>query len=168
MSENRSWRLADELTAELNEFLNITAEIADAQSRLGTREPDTFELRALGSILHDIYNGAESICHHIAKEIDRRLPTGANWHRDLLDQMTKPIPKTRPPVIQSETAGLLENYRGLRHVVRHIYGFKLDWVHMKPLLDDAPTTIEAFAADVEQFIAFLRLMTSDSEPDVGK
>lgn len=168
MSENRLWHLADELTAELNEFLNIKAEVIDAQSRLGTREPDTFELRALGSILHDIYNGAESICRHIAKEVDRRLPTGANWHRDLLDQMTEPISKARPPVIQSETAALLENYRSFRHVARHIYGFKLDWVQMKPLLDNALTTIEAFVADVEQFIAFLRLMASDGESDVGK
>jgi uncharacterized protein YutE (UPF0331/DUF86 family) len=168
VSENRLWRLADELTAELNEFLNIKAEVADAQSRLGTREPDTFELRALGSILHDIYNGAESICRHIATEIDRRLPTGANWHRDLLNQMTKQILKTRPSVIQSETASLLENYRSFRHVARHVYGFKLDWVQMKPLLDNALTTIEAFTTDVERFIAFLRLMTSDSESDAGK
>lgn len=168
MGENQLQRLADELAAELDELRDVEAEVAGAQSRLGTREPDAFELRALGSILHDVYHGAESICLHIAKEIDRRLPVGATWHRDLLDQMTEPVPKIRPPVIQPETAALLESYRSFRHVVRHIYGSKLNWTDMEPLLDNAAMTIEAFAADVEQFIAFLRVMTSDSEPDVGK
>jgi hypothetical protein len=34
---------------------------------------------------------------------------------------------------------------------------------MKPLLDNAATTINTFAADVEQFIAFLNLITNDEE-----
>ncbi len=168
MSESRLWRLADELAAELNEYLNLKDEIAEAQSRLGTRKPDPFELRALGSLLHDTYQGAESICRRIAKEIDRRVPTEANWHRLLLDQIAEPLPKTRPAVIQPQTAALLDRYRRFRHRFRHIYGFKLDWTQMKPLLDDASSTIDTFAADIEQFIAFLRLMTGDDEPHPGK
>ncbi len=108
MSENRLQRLADDLTAELAEYLQLEIEITQAQVRLGTYHPDSFELRAIGSILHDVYSGAEGICQHIAKEIDRRLPVGANWHRDLIDQMAQPVPKTRPAVIQAETAALLE------------------------------------------------------------
>ena len=161
MNENRLQRLADDLTAELNEFLGLKAEIANAESRLGTSVPDAFELRAVGSILHDVYGGAEGICQHVAKEIDRRVPVGANWHRDLLDQMTQPLTKTRPAVVQPETAALLEKYRAFRHIFRNIYGPKLDWTQMKPLLDNATPTIDTFAADIEQFIAFLCLMTSD-------
>lgn len=162
MREQQLQRLADELMAELNEFLQIKAEIADAQVRIGMRQPDSFELRALGSILHDIYNGVEAICRHIAKEIDRQLPVGDNWHRDLLDQMSSPLAGVRPLIIQPKTAAHLENYRSFRHVVRNIYGYKLDWVLMKPLLEDAPTAIDAFAVDVEQCVAFLRLMASGS------
>jgi hypothetical protein len=164
MSGNRLQRLADDLAAELAEYQQLKTEIAQAQARV-THEPDSFELRAIGSILHDVYSGAEGICQHIAKEIDRRLPVGANWHRDLIDQLTQPLPKTRPAVVQAETATLLEKYRAFRHVFRNIYGPKLDWVQMKPLFEDANRTIDTFAADIEQFIAFLSLITSDSLGD---
>ena len=165
MNESQLSRLANDLTAELNEFLSLKAEIANAQSRLGTSTPDGFELRAVGSILHDVYGGAEGICQHIAKEIDRRVPVGTNWHRDLLDQITQPLAKTRPAVLQPETAGSLEKYRAFRHVFRNIYSPKLDWIQMKPLLDNATPTIDTFAADIEQFMAFLRLMTGDDKGD---
>ena len=165
MSENRLQRLTDDLAAQLNEYQQLKTEVANAQARVGTHEPDSFELRAIGSILHDVYHGAEGICQDIAKEIDRRVPVGANWHRDLLDQMTQPLVKTRPVVVQPETAGLLEKYRAFRHVFRNIYGPKLDWTQMKPLLDNATPTIDTFAADIEQFIAFLHLMTSDDKGD---
>jgi hypothetical protein len=160
MSENRLQRLADDLAVELSEYQQLKSEIANAQARV-MHKPDSFELRAIGSILHDVYNGAEGICQHVAKEIDRRVPVGANWHRDLIEQMAQSFTKTRPAVIQVETAALLEKYRAFRHIFRNIYGPKLDWVQMKPLLDNAATTIDAFIADVEQFIAFLNLMTND-------
>ncbi len=163
MSENRLQRLADDLAAELADYQQLKTEIAQAQVRIGLHQPDSFELRAIGSILHDVYSGAEGICQHIAKEIDRQLPVGATWHRDLIEQMAQSLVKTRPAVIQAETAASLEKYRAFRHVFRNIYGPKLDWVQMKPLLDNATMTIDTFAADVEQFIAFLRLMTNDDE-----
>jgi hypothetical protein len=168
MSENRLWRLADELAAELDEFLKLKAEIAEVQSRFETRDPDTFEIRAIGTILHDVYQGAEGLCYRIAKEIDRRVPTEANWHRSLLDQMGKSITKTRPAVVQTQTINLLENYRTFRHRFRNIYGFNLDWMQMKPLLDNAPSVIDVFANDIEQFVAFLRLMVNEDEPPPDK
>ena len=164
MSENRLWRLADELAAELNEFHKLKVEIAEVQSRFSTLDPDSFDLRAMGSILHDVFQGAESIFQRIAKEIDRGVPIGADWHRSLLDNMAQPLLKTRPAVIQSETAALLEEYRRFRHRFRNIYGSHLDWTQMKPLLDNATSTIDTFTVDIEQFIAFLRLMTDD-KPD---
>jgi len=156
VGDNQLQYLADALTNALNEYLKIKVEITDAQRRRSTHEPDTFELRALGSILHDLYNGAESICRMIAKEIDQQLPVGANWHKDLLDQMAQPVPKTRPAILKPQTVSSLETYRSFRHVVRNIYGFRLDWAQMKPLLNDAITTINMFEADLEEFIAFLR------------
>ena len=165
MSENRLHRLADELTIELDRFRNLKAEIVDAQSRIGGREPDVFELRAIGSILHDLYNGAETICLRVAKEIDRRVPVGAAWHRDLLVQMAEPFPKVRPSLLSSETQASLETYRRFRHLVRHTYGSNLDWGELKPLFESAAHTIEMFAQDVEQFANFLRVVASDQDSE---
>ena len=161
MSENWLLRLADELAAELHDFLTIRVEIKEAQSRITTQEPDSFELRAIGSILHDVYQNAENILQRIAKAIDQKQPVGEEWHRALLSQMTKPLTKTRPEVIQPETSTLLDEYRKFRHIFRNIYGFRLDWTQMKPLLDNAEYTIDLFATDIERFIAFLRMMGQD-------
>ncbi len=168
MSENRLWRLADELAAELKEFLKLKDEIAEAQSRFSAREPSAFERRGLGSILHDVYQSAEGVFQRIAKEIDRGVPIGENWHRLLLDKMANPITKTRPAVIQPETAAMLDEYRRFRHRFRNLYGFKLDWTQMKPLLGNATSTIDTFTADIKQFIAFLRMMSDNNEPHSGK
>lgn len=163
MSENRLLRLADELAAELNDFLTIKVEITEAQSRVAAHEPDSFELRAIGSILHDVYQNAENILLRIAKAIDQSQPVGEEWHRALLGQMAKSLTKTRPEVIQPETSTLLDEYRRFRHVFRNIYGFRLDWTQMKPLLDNTEYTIGLFATDIEQFIAFLRMMGQDKQ-----
>ncbi|PSB15397.1 hypothetical protein C7B65_24545 [Phormidesmis priestleyi ULC007] len=57
----------------------------------------------------------------VAKQVDRSPPTDANLHRELLDQMSLKIAKTRPAVIRAETLEQLNDYRGFRHGVMHRY-----------------------------------------------
>lgn len=162
MSENRLQRLADRLETELNEFLKITTGIIDTQSRFTPGEPDFVELRALGSLLHDLYNGAERIFSLIAKEVDRQPQIGASSHRMLLDQMAAPISKVRREVIQPNTFEMLQEYLAFRHLVRNIYGFNLAWERMQPLVDNAIPAIEATTADIQRFIALLRMRATDA------
>lgn len=163
MNEHRLSRLADELAALLEQYAKLQTEIVKAQARLAGREPETFDLYAVGGILHDVYRGAEGICRRIAKEFDQQLPVGESWHRLLLEQMSHPLPKAaRPPVLQAGTVNTLDEYRRFRHVVRNIYGLELNWPQMQPLLNNANATIDTFAADIQKFIAFLRMM-SDSD-----
>ena len=95
------------------------------------KKPSNYILRAAGSVLHDFYTGIEKILESIAKEIDRRLPTGEEWHSELLHQMTLDVPGLRPPVICSMTEKRLREYLGFRHLFRKRYGFELDWEKMK-------------------------------------
>jgi hypothetical protein len=62
MNEKQPWQLADDLETKLSDFKKINDVLADAQLRLGSREPDTFALYAAAAILHDLYNGIENIC----------------------------------------------------------------------------------------------------------
>ncbi len=50
-------------------------------------EPDLVEVTAVASVLHSFYNGIENIFLSIAKKIDKNVPSGTQWHRDLLVQM---------------------------------------------------------------------------------
>ena len=45
---------------------------------------------ALG--MHDFYAGLERLLEHIASSIDQSLPSGPDWHRELLRQMAVDVP----------------------------------------------------------------------------
>lgn len=153
-------QLANELTIALTEFSKVQQIIKDANERLDEPTPDTFEMYALGGILHDLYHGMEGICQRVVKKIDQQEPIGGSWHRELIDKVSHPVPNLRPAVLSQETADLLEQYRGFRHRFRHNYGFELSWPKLAPLWRDAPKMIEKFIQDVEQFISFLKMMSS--------
>jgi uncharacterized protein YutE (UPF0331/DUF86 family) len=116
--------------------------------------------------LHDVYQGAESICKRIARDLDGYVPGSGSSHSDLLDQMANPFPGKRSVKgIEIETKRKLDDYRGFRHVFAHTYGFELKWEKMKPLLDAANPTINAFAEDIRKFIAFLRMISDQDASD---
>ena len=75
--------------------------------------------------LHGFYNGVERIFEDIARTIEISVPTGQDWHLDLLIQMSSDIMEVRPPVITRETRNCLDAYRGFRHVIRAERKFKI-------------------------------------------
>jgi hypothetical protein len=85
------------------------------------------EVTACASVLHSFYNGLENIFLSIVKRIDRNVPTGDRWHRDLLYQMGKETPE-RKQVLTNKTIDQLVDYMGFRHFYRHSYSFSLEWV----------------------------------------
>jgi len=76
--------------------------------------------------LHDFYSGLERVFHHIAATIDRNVPSGSEWHRDLLRQMQMTLSPIRPQVLSDETMQALDEFLRFRHVVRNIYTFTFD------------------------------------------
>jgi hypothetical protein len=75
--------------------------------------------------LHGFYTGVEHIFEDIARTLENSVPSGSEWHMDLLTQMAGEIEGIRPAVISRETRACLDEYRGLRHVVRNVYAFNL-------------------------------------------
>ncbi len=88
--------------------------------------------------------------------VEGSLPTGSNWHFDLLRQMSLDIPKLRPPVIQKETYRCLSEYRKFRHAVRNVYTFNLRGSRLKELAQGVGACFTAVTADLSRFIQFLR------------
>jgi hypothetical protein len=88
--------------------------------------------------LHSLYSGLERLFELIARQVDRYLPEGANWHHDLLKQMANDVPDARPAVISEETADALDEFRRFRHLVRNVYTLHLDPNKMQPLLESLP------------------------------
>ena len=59
--------------------------------------------------LADVYKGIERIFERIAREVDTHVPTGEEWHKNLLVQMAEQRPE-RVPVISEQTFLRLENF----------------------------------------------------------
>jgi hypothetical protein len=86
-------------------------------------------------VLHSFYNGLENIFLSIAKGIDQKVPTGAQWHRDLLNQMAEAT-SGRGPVLTIETTHRLANYLAFRYFYQHSYSFLLSWEEMQKLVTE--------------------------------
>jgi hypothetical protein len=119
------------------------------------RQPSKYVVRAGGSILHDFYTGIEKIFESIAKEVDKRLPMGEEWHSELLHQMTLDIPGLRPQVITASMEKKLREYLGFRHLFRKRYGFELDWQKLKKLLLAMPQIRSTLDNEISKFFEAL-------------
>lgn len=99
--------LKAEIDYELHNLKQLSKELDDILS--ATEEGSIARTRAVGSLLHDFYSGAEKIFRQIAVKIDQDLPTGEGWHIQLLKRMAMSIEGIRPQVIDEK----LENDRSL-------------------------------------------------------
>jgi hypothetical protein len=155
VSEARLATLAADLEHELTQLDALGDELALLRTRLPD-PPTSIELRAAGSITHDFYSGVERMFRRIATVIDGDLPSGPNWHAELLERMSYPIADLRPAVISSDVRLRLEDYLRFRHVFRHIYGHALRWELLSPLVETTPDVHRALTQQVREFTLFLR------------
>jgi len=114
----------NQLTRELSQlglYPDITA------SRIGGFEKESsFACRLVGTYLSDYYEGMENIAKRIAKEVDGHISSGDEWHKELIDQVSRELPGKRPAVFSEQTYELLDELRRFRHVFRAKYGFRLN------------------------------------------
>ncbi len=105
--------------------------------------------------LHTFYSAIERIFEDIARTMDADVPSGPDWHRDLLIQMSAEIAGTRPPAISRETRLILDEFRGFRHVVRNIYAFNLNADRVLELSRKADACLSSVQNDLHIFIDFI-------------
>lgn len=109
--------------------------------------------RVVGSYLQDFYNCFESMAKAVVRSVDGvGLPEGSDWHSELLRQMSTPVRGVRPALITSETAKILDEFRGFRHVFRNVYGFGLDPHRTLQLLSRLPAAVSRLKRDVMGFM----------------
>ena len=119
-------RLKKDIEIELQNLQRLVQEMEELIRKL-PENPGFIETRAAGSILHDFYCGIEKIFERIAITIDKNLPEGEDWHKQLQRQMAIPRKGVRSEVITEELLSELKEYLSFRHLFRHIYGFNLKW-----------------------------------------
>jgi len=151
-------RISESLT-ELERLVERAVDLGDKALRTG----DDGYWDGVALNLHGFYTGVEQILADIARTVDESQPTGPDWHRDLLLQMSAEVPDVRPPVIARATRHCLDEYRGFRHVVRNVYVFNLRPSRVQEIVADLPACLTAVRGDLHNFAAFLRQLGSPAE-----
>ena len=142
--------LQEKVELELLQLRRLFAESEALLHRDASTPPDSTELRALGGILHDFYNGVENIFDRIDKGIDPQPKLSESWHKELLRQVAQPTEK-RPAVISAGLEERLVVYLQFRHVFRHQYGFLLVWEQMAPLVQRLEETFRMLECELRAF-----------------
>lgn len=146
--------LTQRILDELSELERVVQRIQEGWRKAQYLSDDLY-LDSVALNLQGFYNGIENIFRLIATTIDKSMPQGDEWHKELLDQMAMEMPNLRPALISDNIREALDEYRGFRHVARNIYSFKLNVKKMKPLIDDIPSIFENIRSEFLTFVRFL-------------
>ncbi|RPI88493.1 MAG: hypothetical protein EHM41_01060 [Chloroflexi bacterium] len=112
--------------------------------------------------LHDFYAGLERLFQYIAVNVDKLVPSGSEWHRELLNQMALEIPGIRPAVLSNDVVEKLHEYLRFRHVVRNVYTFQFDPERLSRLVNNLQNIFSQTAQDLEDFSKFLEKTSRES------
>jgi hypothetical protein len=146
--------LANRILDDLNEIEIVVEHAQEGWCRF-QRGSDNYYLGGIALDLHSFYNGLERIFESIAVNIDKSLPQEAKWHKVLLEQMSKEIPRLRPALISEQTHKTLDEYRVFRHLIRNIYTHKINPTKMENLVENLPKIFQQTKLELLAFVRFL-------------
>lgn len=84
--------LVERIRGELNDVERVVSRALNswAQAQKTSAEQDVY-LDSVALNLHGFYSGLERLFELSARHVDRSLPEGGTWHRDLLDATAKDL-----------------------------------------------------------------------------
>jgi predicted nucleotidyltransferase len=144
------WR--EKIRAELEQLKGIVEGKFEEWRSRGDPSQDSLVRVGIGAVLKDFYDGVERIFKHIAAAFNEPLPSGEEWHKQLLEVMSQPT-ENRKPVISQTLKDALDEFRRFRHLFRNIYVVtQLKWEPMAPLVANLPQVYEQLRKEVESFL----------------
>ena len=146
--------LASRIRTEMLDLERIAVRATRLMEKARERGDEDY-LDGVALNLHGFYSGVEHIFREIAREVDGSLPSGSEWHRELLIQMAAELPSLRPPVISRATRDCLDEYRNFRHIVRNVYTFNLRPSRLQEFVEGLPACFAALTHDLTAFNTFL-------------
>ena len=119
-------RLANRIRNEISDMEFVIQRMQKAWQQVDKNPDDRdFYFDSIALNLHSFYSAIERLFELIARYVDRSVPKGETWHRDLLQQMAKDMLDLRPAVIGEDSILALDELRRFRHVVVNIYTINL-------------------------------------------
>ncbi|MBM4320703.1 MAG: hypothetical protein FJ125_12290, partial [Deltaproteobacteria bacterium] len=96
LTEHALRRILAELRPEIEALEVIAARIARAAGPLPEPGSDAGARAYLAVELHRYYTALESALERLLRTLDRFVPAGETWHRELLRLASLPLPEVRP------------------------------------------------------------------------
>jgi len=155
--------LAARIRAELEDIERVVDKAERAVRLIHQQPEEDLYVDAAAHNLHDFYSALERLFLQIAKVVDRSVPEGERWHRDLLEQMCLPMSTLRPSVIEANTASQLDEYLRFRHVVRNVYSFHIHPQRVVQLVDAMRPLFQEVAEQLKQFAQLLEQWSGEAE-----
>lgn len=131
LTERTIRKLLADLAPDLESLERIATEIRDAGGPLGDPKLDAAARAFLAVQLHNYYSAVEKMLERIVRTLDGVVPAGEAWHRELLEQVSRPAPNIRPALLEPEVAGELDRLRSFRHFFRNAYTVELCWKELE-------------------------------------
>jgi len=147
-------QLAVSIRNELLEVQRVRGRVEEGWRRAKSSSDDYY-LDAVALNLHGFYGGLERVFERIASVVDGAKPSGEHWHQALLRQRAEEMPGVRPAVVSEATQGLLDPYRGFRHVARNVYTFHLNPARLEHLATGVAPCFDSVQAELLAFADFL-------------
>lgn len=108
--------------------------------------------------LERAYTALESILERVTRTLEGTAPSGADWHRQLLDGAVLAIHKVRPPILGRESYEAADALLRFRHFLRHAYGSDLDPVRVGELVSVLAASRASVGADLDALESLLASM----------
>lgn len=136
----------DELQKQiLAEKENVEIALENLKLAKSKNEKTVIELAAIGTFLHNIYNGIENILKRVVVASNVEIPSSVTWHKDLLNLSLS------MEIISEKTCDELYKYLTFRHFFIHAYGFMLEEAYMEDLMNNIPDVWFRFMKEIEDF-----------------
>lgn len=130
----------------LAEKENVEKALNNLKDAVARKEKSVIELAAIGTFLHNIYNGIENILKQILNAKDMKISKTDTWHKDLLDISVS------SGIISGELSDKLYEYLTFRHFFVHAYGFMLDEDQLEDLITNIPDVWGQFLLEIKNKI----------------
>jgi len=148
-----SEKLREEIEIELDYMKQTISEIHLLLPSIKGEEPTNVEKTAAGAFISQIYSGIEKILLRICKYRGVKIPTGQNWHVELLKKFCDPPQNNLPLLIDKDLEEILTPFRKFRHYFLHGYAIQIDTKLLIPGLVNSDKVHTKFADNVKQFLS---------------
>jgi len=125
---------------------NVEIALDNLKQTIEREEKTVIELAAIGTFLHNIYNGVENILKQIIVAKGSELPMSDTWHKDLLNL------SVFMGIVSEELSDELYMYLTFRHFFAHAYGFMIEETHLEDLVNDIPEIWSQFLSETENYL----------------